>query len=89
MTPSLISDFIEYVKTFINSTKGLPVMVDNRDYMYTIEKSNQVTRKTNWKCRSGYLLKCKARATTIDNRIVKYFNEHNHDSEAQQIQFPQ
>ena len=62
-------------------------MVDNRNFMYSIEKVSKVHQRTSWKCRSKFLLKCKARATTIGNCIVKFTNEHNHSPETQQKQF--
>ena len=56
-------------------------MIDSRDFMYTIGRAYD--KKTVWRCRSRHNLHCKARATTIDNQIINFFSDHNHDSESQ------
>ena len=56
-------------------------MLDSRDFMYTMERVND--KRTVWRCRSKSQFSCKARATTIDNQIIKFINDHNHDPESQ------
>ena len=56
-------------------------MIDNRDFMYIIDRENK--ERTIWKCRLKNAMNCKARATTIDNCIIKFFSTHNHDVETQ------
>ena len=62
-------------------------MTDNRDYMYTVERTNKATNRTAWKCRWKNSLHCKARATTLDNVIVKFQHEHNHEPMAKMKNF--
>ena len=51
-------------------------MIDNRDFMYTLGRVNDKT--SVWRCRSRYRTGCKARATTVDNEIIKFTSDHNH-----------
>ena len=55
-------------------------MIDNRNFMYTLERVKE--KGTVWRCRLVNQFRCKAKATTNDNQILEFSNEHNHDPQA-------
>ena len=71
------------MKAFSTSAKGTPVLIDSRDFMYTIDRVNKYNKTTSWRCRLKNSLRCNARLSTADKKIIKFINEHNHDVEAQ------
>ena len=74
----LFSDYVEPVHRMTKTQKGAPVMIDSRDYMYTIERVAKISGKTHWRCRSKNALGCNARATTLNDYIIRFYNEHKH-----------
>ena len=74
----ILSDFLKYIPRASQSRKGKPVIIDNRDYMYIIEKES--IKNTMWRCRSfaSNSYNCRARVFTKNGYIIKFSNEHNH-----------
>ena len=74
----LISDFVEYISRMAHSSQGAAIIVDSRNYEYTKDRTNKASEKSVWKCRSKRKTKCKARAHTINDLILKFSSDHNH-----------
>ena len=74
----LISDYVERITRTTQSQRGEAVIVDSRNYMYNVERVTKVSQKTVWYCRSKHKTKCKARAHTFKDLILKFSYEHNH-----------
>ena len=60
-----------------HSQHGRTVIIDSRDYMYTMERVNKVSQKTFWQCRSKHK-GCKARCHTFNDLILSFYSDHNH-----------
>ena len=58
--------------------QGNNQLVDSRGYTYN--NHGRTKSKTYWECtkRTVFKLKCKAKVCTIDSKIVKFTNDHNH-----------
>ena len=74
----LISDYVERITRTTHSQLGGTVIIDSRNYMYTMDRINKVSQKTVWQCRSKHKTKCKARAHTFNDLILKFSSDHNH-----------
>ena len=74
----LISDYIEPISQMVRTQTGAPAMVDSRGYNYIIHRVSKKDKKTAWRCRFKTSLWCNARATTLGDYIIKFYNEHNH-----------
>ena len=78
---SLVLDFpyIEEVKGYVTSTRGRNQMVDQRGYVYALNRQIQHTGKGFWKCSMRHLSRCPVNAVTIYNKITQLSRgEHNH-----------
>ena len=66
------------VPDFIVSPRGYYQLLDSRGYIY----SNKGTHnsKKYWECTNCTMrrTKCSAKVSTIDSKIVRFINEHNH-----------
>ena len=73
-----ISDlnYVEEVKGYTVSTKGHAVLVDQRNYTYNLQRKK--ANRIYWNC-SKKLQKCKGRASTYGNYIMKLSGIHNHE----------
>ena len=77
--PLNISDlnYVEEVKGYTVSTKGRAVLVDQRNYTYNYERKKG--NRTYWQCSYAHK-KCKCRASTYENYIMKLGGIHNHEA---------
>ena len=79
----IISDyngpFIEYVKGYTPSMQGAPMLVDQNDYCYKLDKRSKTTCRLFWRCSvDKKSFKCNARVVSIGDKIVKMSSEHTH-----------
>ena len=74
-----ISDlnYVEEVKGYTVSIKGKAVLVDQRNYTYKIERKK--ANRHFWMCSEAHN-KCKARASTYENYIMRLSGIHNHEA---------
>ena len=68
---------------FIQSEKGKKKLCIN-NYMYF--KERQIEDKIHWKCEQYQKTKCRARVTTVGDKIFKTLNEHNHLADAANVE---
>ena len=63
---------------FIVSPRGHYQVVDSRGYIYS--NKGTVNSKKYWECTNRIVNRtnCSARVSTIDSKIVRFTNEHNH-----------
>ncbi len=67
---------------FLKTKYGNAVLMDPKGYMYVADK--KTSKKILWKCWSYKAEKCKARAHTMDFKIVYQNCPHNHDVKPRQ-----
>ena len=77
--PLNISDlnYVEEVKGYALNTHGRAVLVDQRNYTYNYERKK--ANRTFWICSYAHK-KCKGRASTYENYIMKLGGTHNHEA---------
>ena len=78
--PLHVSDlnYVEEIKGYTVSNHGRAVLVDQRNYTYSVNKKK--ANRTFWVCSYSYRhKKCKARASTCGNYIMKLSGTHNHE----------
>ena len=65
---------------FTPNKHGNPKLLDTLGYSYKRHKSNKSATRVYWECTKlrAKKIKCKARATTEGNFIVKHVGEHIH-----------
>ena len=75
--------YLEEVKGYTQSKVGTPLLVDQRNYTYSLNKRSSNGTTIFWGCThrsSNYRLsKCKARATTKNNKITVLSGQHTHE----------
>ena len=76
-------EYLEEVKGYTQSKVGTPLLVDQRNYTYSLNKRSSNGTTIFWGCThrsSNYRLsKCKARATTKNNKITVLSGQHTHE----------
>ena len=74
-----ISDlnYVEEVKGYAVSKNGRALLVDQRNYTYWVERKKG--NRMFWRCSSYKRYKCKGRASTYENYIMKLGATHNHE----------
>ena len=74
-----ISDlnYVEEIKGYTVSSQGRAVLVDQRNYTYNPQK--KTAKRTFWHCTQRHK-KCKGRASTYENYIMKLGGIHNHEA---------
>ena len=80
MNFDIFADFVEPVKAFSKTQKGAPLMIDQKNFTYLKVKVSEKSHRIYWRCQmSRSTENCKARATTLFNKIVAFTFEHNHE----------
>ena len=69
---------MEEVKGYCMSNQGANLLIDQRDYTYSMNAKSRTTCRLYWQCTVRRKAKCKARAVTIGNKITKLSGEHTH-----------
>jgi len=72
-------EYLEDVKGFISGKKAKVLLVDQRNYTYTLNNKSKDSRRIWWKCYFYKTKLCTARATTFGNKITKLSGEHIHE----------
>jgi len=72
-------EYLEDVKGFISGKKAKVLLVDQRNYTYTLNNKSKDSRRIWWKCYFYKTKFCTARATTFGNKITKLSGEHIHE----------
>ena len=77
--PLHISDwnYVEEIKGYTVSSHGRAVLVDQRNYTYNMQRKK--ANRTYWICSYAHK-KCKGRASTYENYIMKLGGTHNHEA---------
>jgi len=70
-------NYVEEIKGYTVSTQGRAVLVDQRNYTYN--KSSKQGNRIFWCCSQKKAKKCKGRASTYGNYIMKLGGTHNHE----------
>ena len=78
--------YIEDVKEYVASPLGKTRMVDQRGFVYVVNRYNQVSGKAFWRCSMRKIRKCPVNAVTLQNKITKISGEHNHQDPNPQIE---
>ena len=69
-------NYVEEVKGYTVSTHGHAMLVDQRNYIYN--KDRKKGNRIFWTC-TQKRKKCKGRASTYENYIMKLGGVHNHE----------
>jgi hypothetical protein len=68
-------DYIEDVKGYAISNRKKPMLVDQRDYVYTTARFSKNSSTVYWRCqKSG----CNARAASLHKKITSLSGRHDH-----------
>ena len=67
---------MEEIKGYTLNNKGRAILVDQRNYTYNY--SRKKANRTFWSCSQNHN-KCKGRASTYGNYIMKLGGSHNHE----------
>ena len=67
---------MEEIKGYTLNNKGRAILVDQRNYTYNY--SRKKANRTFWNCSQNHN-KCKGRASTYGNYIMKLGGTHNHE----------
>ena len=70
-------NYVEEIKGYTVSNHGRAVLVDQRNYTYN--KDFKSGNRIFWCCSRKRPLKCKGRASTYGNYIMKLGGTHNHE----------
>lgn len=72
-------DYIEEVKGYeTSSQQKRPMLVDQRDYRYQINRLSDKTGKAFWRCSLARRIRCNATVVSLHNKIVRMAGEHTH-----------
>ena len=74
-----VMEYVEEVKGYVSTTRGKPMLVDQRNYTYHVNNKSPVNNRIWWKCSKFKTIKCPARAVTFHNKITKLSGIHSHE----------